>query len=140
MKFKVLLLAILSAAIIPSVSFAVANITVTNNSHHPATGKIGFICSDKAGDSGVIKPEGGSLQIPKAVMDMFCSSSCKVEIYMNSNCDGSSAATSYIDYNNGITSVHTHNSQGYVFSGSGNSGQVNGGPAKWYDFFSKIFA
>ncbi|OGT38808.1 MAG: hypothetical protein A3F12_04655 [Gammaproteobacteria bacterium RIFCSPHIGHO2_12_FULL_38_14] len=131
MKTKQLL--ILAISFIPFVAHA--DITIDNHTSSPITGKVGFICSSYAGESrGVVEPH-NSLPIPQSIVDDYCKKECTVKVYASKNCGGDSIATVVVDQKNGIdkNKIQNHNSEGYVVSGSGDHGYIDGGPS-WYDW------
>ena len=58
---------------------------------------------------------------------------------MTTDCSGEKVATLSVDKQKGIVNIINHDVDGYVVSGGGNYGQVDGGPKKnWVARFFNI--
>lgn len=123
----------------PLLSYAHISLTVSNNTEKPATAYIGTkFCSGDYGAMGIIEKH-TKKAIPQFVIDTYCGKACDVKIYMTTDCSGEKVATLSVDKQKGIVNIINHDVDGYVVSGGGNYGQVDGGPKKnWVARFFNI--
>lgn len=129
-------IALLSALTISiSPLLAHADVIINNYTNAPGTAYAGMSpCSSVAGDKGIIKAH-SKMVVPQFVLDVYCSKSCKANVFMTKNCTGHKIATLTVD-KTGITGISNDNVDGYVVSGGGKNVSVNGGPQrKWYEIF-----
>ena len=113
------------------ISFAYADLKITNNTNTPATSVINNgSCSDNLPNGyGVTQPHSTNA-VPDWIIKLAClmhTKDCKAEVHMTNNCSGPVIASVIFDTKKGVQSIQNKDVDGYVVSGSGFDINIDGG-------------
>jgi len=131
---KAALLSVLSVILLPIFAHA-ADINLVNNTDSYGTGKVGFLCSDLAGNDGRVKPH-STFTVKQNALDLVCSGTCEAEVFLTKNCSGKTIAKAKLDNKKGVISVTNLDKVHYTISGGGTNitiDQITNGWPKWLD-------
>ena len=133
-----------TAITLASISLAAhADLSVVNHTESFGTAYLSTViasspCSSRAGDRGIMKPN-GKLDVPQAVFTIFCGLlTCEAHIYADTNCGGNEVTRITVDPYKGITDINNLDPEHYVASHSGNDVIMDPGPGN-KNLFQRLF-